>query len=223
MTDFIHIPRLMTETFGGSRSEARRKIVQGAVKLNGEAITAIDAPAAMLNGELQVGKRSAVDLVDGVVRDVRPRKYDSIPDTRAHIERVQYRLKQMGDALWARGVEHDRSKLEEPELSIFDEYTPKLKASTYGSDEYHAMRESMSGALVHHYANNRHHPEHWPNGVLDMSLIDLMEMLADWKAATERMDNGNLAYSIIHNEERFDMPEWLTNMLHKTAEELGWL
>ena len=45
-------------------------------------------------------------------------------------------------------------------------------------------------AIDHHYANNRHHPEHWPNGINDMTLMDLIEMLADWKAATARNKNG---------------------------------
>lgn len=150
-------------------------------------------------------------------------KYNSIPDTQSHINRVRELLAQVEKELLNRGVDHDASKLVEPEISVFNEYTPKLKASTYGSQDYTEMREAMGGALVHHYANNRHHPEHWPNGVRDMNLIDLMEMLADWKAATERMDTGNLAYSIIHNQERFDMSTELTELLYRTAEELGWL
>ncbi|MGH2967543.1 MAG: tyrosine--tRNA ligase [Solirubrobacteraceae bacterium] len=56
----VHLPELIAELFGGSRSEARRKLSQGAVKLDGEALQAdvLDLPAAALDGRvLQLGKR----------------------------------------------------------------------------------------------------------------------------------------------------------------------
>ena len=59
----------------------------------------------------------------------------------------------------------DNSKLESPEKELFDEYTPKLKDCTYGSDEYKEFLKGLKVALDHHYANNSHHPEHYENGV----------------------------------------------------------
>jgi tyrosyl-tRNA synthetase len=54
----VHLPALLVELFGGSRSEARRKIAQGGVRLDGEPVTDIDLPGAALDGRvLQVGKR----------------------------------------------------------------------------------------------------------------------------------------------------------------------
>jgi tyrosyl-tRNA synthetase len=54
----VHLPELIAELFGGSRSEARRAIAQGGVKLDGETITDLDVPASSLDGRvLQVGKR----------------------------------------------------------------------------------------------------------------------------------------------------------------------
>jgi tyrosyl-tRNA synthetase len=54
----VHLPELLTDLFGGSRSEARRKIAQGGVRLDGEPVTALDLPAGELDGRvLQVGKR----------------------------------------------------------------------------------------------------------------------------------------------------------------------
>jgi tyrosyl-tRNA synthetase len=58
--DPVHIPALISEAFGGSRSEARRLLGQGGVKLDGEALgpDEQDVPAARLDGAvLQVGKR----------------------------------------------------------------------------------------------------------------------------------------------------------------------
>jgi tyrosyl-tRNA synthetase len=54
----VHLPELIASLFGGSRSEARRAIAQGGVKLDGAPVSALDLPAAELDGRvLQVGKR----------------------------------------------------------------------------------------------------------------------------------------------------------------------
>jgi tyrosyl-tRNA synthetase len=56
----IHLPELIATVFGGSRSEARRTLAQGGVKVDGEPLPAepLDVPAATLDGRvLQVGKR----------------------------------------------------------------------------------------------------------------------------------------------------------------------
>lgn len=140
-----------------------------------------------------------------------------------HINQVQ---RFMGDAvrnLQERALVHDQSKLRPPEVAIFTEYTPKLKDSTYGSDEYKGFLQAMRPALEHHYANNSHHPEHYPNGINGMTLLDLVEMLADWKAATMRHANGDLGRSLVINRERFGMSEQLAQILENTARELGWL
>ena len=76
--------------------------------------------------------------------------------------------------------------------------------STYGSDEYKQFLVGMGEGLNHHYANNDHHPEHWQHGIADMDLIQVIEMLADWKAATLRHENGSLSRSIAQNAERFE-------------------
>ncbi|HEX6116206.1 MAG TPA: tyrosine--tRNA ligase [Solirubrobacterales bacterium] len=55
-----HLPALIADGFGISRSEARRIVAQGGVKLDGEAVDPdrLDLPAAELEGRvLQVGKR----------------------------------------------------------------------------------------------------------------------------------------------------------------------
>jgi tyrosyl-tRNA synthetase len=57
--DPIHLPALLVEGLGiGSTSEARRLIAQGAVRLDGEPLTALDVPRGTLEGRLlQAGKR----------------------------------------------------------------------------------------------------------------------------------------------------------------------
>jgi tyrosyl-tRNA synthetase len=56
----VHLPALIASGFGHSRSEARRLLAQGAVRLDGEALgeSDLDLPAERLDGALlQVGRR----------------------------------------------------------------------------------------------------------------------------------------------------------------------
>lgn len=148
--------------------------------------------------------------------------YDSTEDTRAHIARVQELVDQFAAAAMLVVREHDMSKMSDAEKPIFDEFTPKLKGSTYGSEEYKGFLASMKPALDHHYAQNRHHPEHFPDGVDGMTLFDLIEMYCDWKAATERHANGSMEKSIQHNAGRFKIGQQLTSIFENTRQSLGW-
>lgn len=149
--------------------------------------------------------------------------YDSRPDTYAHIHEVRERLMAVAQDLMQRALHHDASKLVEPELSVFDEYTPKLRDSTYGSDEYKAFLKGMGAGLQHHYEANDHHPEHFENGIADMDLVQVIEMLADWKAATLRHADGDLSRSITQNAQRFGYGDEIEGLLRATAVRFGWL
>lgn len=203
-------------------------------------------------------------------------KYDSTADTLKHIENVQDKIGQVIAMLCDRSKKHDASKLESPEKETFDEYTPKLKDSTYGSSEYQSYLDNMSVALNHHYDNNRHHPEHFrlqcpkckkqfpenkcqclqfhngssyfekflcpdctteemsfspedemindkyskDHGINGMNLIDLIEMICDWKAASERHADGDIFKSIEINSKRFNITPQLKQILLNTAKSL---
>jgi hypothetical protein len=149
--------------------------------------------------------------------------YDSRPDTYKHIGQVQGFLDEIIGDLQYRAAMHDRSKLQEPELSVFNEYTPKLRDSTYGSEEYKSFLEGMGEGLRHHYEVNDHHPEHFDGGIADMSLPQLTEMLCDWKAATLRHADGDLGRSIEQNAERFGYGDEIKRLLRNTAEAMGWI
>lgn len=145
---------------------------------------------------------------------------ESNAQTLAHIHRVQALLADVSRNLIGRAIRHDQSKLCEPEASVFAEYTSKLKEVTYGSDEYKSFLSSMKPALDHHYAYNRHHPEHWSGGIKDMSLLDLIEMIVDWKAATERHADGDIEKSITINKARFGYSDELEAIFRRTVCEL---
>lgn len=146
------------------------------------------------------------------------KKYDCTKDTRKHIKRVGFYIKGCIRELRKKAAFHDFDKIHDhTEKSLFDEFTPKLKDCTFGSDEYKSYLESLKPALDIHYKNNRHHPEHFKNGISGMNLIDLLEMLCDWKASSERHADGNILKSIEINQERFGYSDELKSILTNTA------
>ena len=139
-------------------------------------------------------------------------KYDSRKDTMKQDKVIH--------CLTDRAMNHDASKLLSPEKECFDEITPLLKNSTYGSEEYKATLRAMKPAIEHHQWNNRHHPEYFGNGINGMNLIDLVEMICDWKAASERHADGDIYKSLEINKDRFGMNEQLVSILKNTVDYL---
>lgn len=148
---------------------------------------------------------------------------DSTAETLEHSRRVGRYLSEAIVDLLRRSYEHDLSKTRPPEQEAFDRASGRLRDLTYGSEEYKRALADLGPALEHHYAANRHHPEHYPDGVAGMTLMDVMEMLADWKAATERHADGDLARSLVIQRERFGIDRQLWLVLVRTAEYLGWV
>lgn len=145
------------------------------------------------------------------------KEYDSSIDTFDHIRDVQELLALVSNELIVRGINHDDSKLHDPEKPLFDEYTLKLKNCTYGSDEYKQYLVELKVALGHHYSKNSHHPEHYNDGINDMDLLDVIEMLCDWKAATKRHIDGDIVKSIEINTNRFEIDNQLKQILLNTV------
>lgn len=191
-------------------------------------------------------------------------KYDSSAETQKHIDTVASIMRSVADELVERARLHDKSKLCEPEKSMYDEFTPLLRSMTYGSDEYKACLKDMGEALDHHYSVNRHHPEHFDmlqcpvchniynekdvaidarlvedirlcpecckhgtimecvlvpvSGVYGMNVIDLVEMLCDWKAASMRHADGDVMKSIEINRKRFKMSDQIVSIFKNTID-----
>jgi hypothetical protein len=144
-------------------------------------------------------------------------------DTMHHIAKVRQCIYDVTHELTWRAESHDASKLVEPELSGYESLQANLADVDYGSEAYYLALRAARDTIAHHYANNTHHPEHWPNGVAGMSLLDVMEMLCDWRAASERTKGGNMAQSLEVNFERFQISEQLQSILINTVRELGWI
>lgn len=150
--------------------------------------------------------------------EIKAPRFDSAPDTYKHKNRVLHLMTRLAHELIERACDHDASKLVPPEKEYFDEFTPKLAGSTFGSEEYKGFLRAMQPVLSHHYMLNRHHPEFHADGVAGMNLVDLIEMICDWKAASERHANGNIFDSIEKNSTRFNIYGDLKQILVNTAQ-----
>ena len=98
---------------------------------------------------------------------------------KGHISRVRRHINTFIQLLIRRAEKHDKSKLEEPELSWWKEMD-KEPRYPYGSEEYKQKIKRWNKVFKHHYQYNRHHPEHYEYGVSEMTLIDIVEMMCDW-------------------------------------------
>lgn len=78
----------------------------------------------------------------------------------------------------------------------------------------------MKPALDHHYANNRHHPEYHKSGIQSMDLVDIIEMLCDWKAATLRHNDGDIDKSLDINQKRFGYSDTFKEQMRSTLKYL---
>lgn len=103
-----------------------------------------------------------------------------------HINQVAYLLKETARRLEARADIHDSSKFGLDEFEGFCRMDNARKYE-YGSPEYEALVHNNNAAKIH-VRTNRHHPEYWPNGLADMSLVDVIEMLCDWEIARQQRD-----------------------------------
>ena len=59
------------------------------------------------------------------------------------------------------------------------------------------------------------------NGMKDMNLIDLLEMICDWKASSERHADGDVYKSIEINQKRFGYSDDVKALLKNTVDFLN--
>lgn len=143
-------------------------------------------------------------------------------DTIDHIDKVKANIYQVMNDLVCRSEAHDKSKLEEPELSGYERLHEELTPIAYGTQEYKSKMAEFRWLIEHHFAANDHHPEHHANGIADMTLMSLVEMLADWKAASDRPQSKS-KMNLDWNVERFEIEPQLASILRNTARQLGWI
>lgn len=140
-------------------------------------------------------------------------------DTWEHIHTIQRVMHLMVKELMDRMLTHDQSKLTRPEVTLFSKHNEdEVRRITFNSPAYQQKLRRLKPALDNHYYNNRHHPEHFERGINDMTLIDVLEMLCDWKASSMRNKEGDIYKSIDKCVERFNISPQLAQILVNTAD-----
>ena len=124
-----------------------------------------------------------------------------------------------------RGNQHDLSKYESEEFPVYAGQIDEFEKHFYGSDGYNKAKAAIRPATEHHFKHNRHHPEHFPNGIEGMNLVDLLEMLCDWKSATENHPQhpGDLKTSFAVATKKYKISPQLNQILYNTAVDFGML
>lgn len=135
------------------------------------------------------------------------KKVDPIVALALHRAQVAYWLDRFVGDLIFRGPRHDLSKFELEEYSAFT----SVEKAEFGTPEYDKGLDMLGEGLCKHYENNRHHPEHFPNGVADMNIVDFTEMIADWLAAS-----GGKEPNFDYLQNRFNISDQLLSIIKNT-------
>jgi hypothetical protein len=126
-------------------------------------------------------------------------------------------LSQAAKELIDRGLRHDSSKFDPEEaipLAQLEELIRTQGPAPYGSELYIKRTKMIEPMVRHHYQHNTHHPEHWNEGIDGMNLFDIIEMVLDWQAATER--NKDDAVNVSYSVDKYSISPQLENIIRNT-------
>lgn len=136
-----------------------------------------------------------------------------------HQRAVQILLLRLAHRLEQRALMHDLSRLRRDELEGFAKIRHIPYQRDMASSEY---QQSLKREVVGlHWSRNRHHPEFHPNGYEDMKLMDIIEMAADWRAASYTYKDQDFEGNLAKLFERFDIDQPDQQMIRLILAELG--
>lgn len=133
-----------------------------------------------------------------------------------HKLKVCYLMNWIGALISGRAMTHDNSKTTDEEYKYY-KMVNNVNRNDFKTYEAYMdyIKPTLNKGLKHHYENNRHHPEHFDNGVDDMNIVDIIEMMVDWKASIEQ--NGkNLYEEVEYNFKKYNISEQLQKIILNT-------
>lgn len=164
----------------------------------------------MITGEVGINMNS-------IPQDALPYLSNYLKRTKAHIERVRLNCKRIADAnlpevkddcdcglcsfcnglittkdeIIKMGQDHDASKFQEPEFVPYIYMNEFYRCKQNGKDFTYpkGIKDRVDEAWLHHCKNNRHHVE-FHDKLSDMTPLDLAEMVADWAAMSQELNNS---------------------------------
>lgn len=142
---------------------------------------------------------------------------------KAHQKRVKSWVNFFASILFKRASEHDKSKLKEPEFSLWKKMDeePRYK---YGTPEYNDKLKRFQGVFRMHYAVNRHHYEYFTQKYknnttlisLDFDLIDIIEMMCDWLGYKDSISYSEASDLVRTQCKRYGFSEELGQLILNT-------
>jgi hypothetical protein len=146
-----------------------------------------------------------------------------LEDVTQHTNWVVKYITEFIHQLEKRGEQHDADKFASPIKDVYSKNFDALMEVPYGSEEYNRITGSsqFKAAFKQHTENNRHHTQHFKNGVDDMNLVDVVEMLCDWKAASDRSKTSILDGMKL-NYKKYKIDGTAQKWLENTIKDLGW-
>ncbi len=145
---------------------------------------------------------------------------EQILKTMRHIRTIQGYMTLIGTEWVERTRRHDESKLDDIELYGYVGIAEATKGLTAGSQEYLDALEPYKTVIRRHYILNDHHPEHFANRVNGMNLIQVLEMVCDWIAASTDREMHPMQ-SIDTQCTRFNIDAQLKQIIINTMDKLG--
>lgn len=133
-----------------------------------------------------------------------------------HKDGVRDYLSFIVNLLASRALTHDNSKSSDEEYKYYKMANSVNRNDFKSYEEYlNYIKPTLDKGLKHHYNVNRHHPEYFDNGIDDMTLIDILEMIVDWKISIEQ--NGKDLYEEIeYNFDKYNVSEQLKKVILNT-------
>jgi hypothetical protein len=122
--------------------------------------------------------------------------------------------------LFKRGLRHDLSKFSKEEFEYVYILSTKGVGVKFGSKEYYDLVDCVLPAKEAHAARNRHHLEFYGNCIDKMSVLDRIEMMADWLAAGHR-SGTKIADSLNINTVKYKIPNGIRVGLERDFYEIG--
>ena len=145
---------------------------------------------------------------------------DYLTDVLIHQKEVAMWIEKVCGKLRERACIHDITKLRDPEFSTFVSTRERFKKVNYGTKEYEALTEEAKEAVDHHYKYNRHHTAYHENGINDMTLIDLIEMVCDWLSAQNRSPDRTIWDTLDYAKNKYKIEDQLFSIIKNTLKEL---
>lgn len=132
---------------------------------------------------------------------------------------VQKYLYKLSQELEIRAVAHNLSKLGIDEFIGFIAINKVAREHPYGSKDYKASLKD-NDVIDLHFSKNQHHPEHHNNYVIGMGLVDIIEMVCDWKSASITYGKTTLSEALEIQIERFGLTKEQLYLIKLIIEEI---